>query len=86
MIRTRPVLKTCEVILNYDCNARCLFCYHDSSLRGRDLPLREAAKALRAGRKEGCWIAYLIGERSRCGRTFPPSCPWPGALDTPASR
>jgi cyclic pyranopterin phosphate synthase len=61
MIRTRPVLKTCEVILNYDCNARCLFCYHDSSLRGRDLPLREAAKALRAGRKEGCWIAYLIG-------------------------
>ncbi|MFA5139128.1 MAG: radical SAM protein [Elusimicrobiota bacterium] len=54
-------MKTCEVILNYDCNARCLFCYHASDLRGKDLPLRDAAKALLAGRKEGCWIAYFIG-------------------------
>lgn len=57
----RPVLKTCEVILNYDCNAKCLFCYHPEQLKRKDLPLRDAARSLMAGRKRGCWIAYFIG-------------------------
>ncbi|MDD5656025.1 MAG: radical SAM protein [Elusimicrobia bacterium] len=57
----RPTLKTCEVILNYECNAKCLFCYHPTQLRGPELPLRETARALLAGRRRGCWIAYFIG-------------------------
>ena len=55
------VLKNCEVILNYACNARCLFCYHPASLREGSLPFRDVARALMAGRERGCAIAHLIG-------------------------
>ncbi len=56
--------RNCEVILNYDCNARCKFCYHpDSALTQveKRMPLAQAAASLYKGRKEKCWVAYLIG-------------------------
>jgi MoaA/NifB/PqqE/SkfB family radical SAM enzyme len=55
------LLKNCEVILNYACNARCLFCYHPAVLREGELPFRDVARALMAGRERGCSIAHLIG-------------------------
>ena len=39
--------RNCEVILNYDCNARCKFCYHpDSALTQveKRMPLAQAAE------------------------------------------
>ncbi len=56
--------KNCEIILNYDCNARCPFCYHSQeqikefSYR---MPFQDVAKALYEGRKNGAFVAYLIG-------------------------
>lgn len=56
--------KNCEVILNSDCNAKCVFCYQPGPGReepcGR-MPFDKAAQALYAGRRDGCWVAYLIG-------------------------
>lgn len=57
-----PRLKNCEIILNEECNARCVFCYQPGLERkARTLPFEKAAEALYRGRKNGCWIAYLIG-------------------------
>jgi MoaA/NifB/PqqE/SkfB family radical SAM enzyme len=56
--------RNCEVILNYDCNARCKFCYHpDSALTQveKRMPFAQAAASLYKGRREKCWVAYLIG-------------------------
>ncbi|MHB0995670.1 MAG: radical SAM protein [Elusimicrobiales bacterium] len=56
--------KNCEVILNYDCNAKCKFCYHPDSVLTKveeRMPLAKAAEALYKGRRENCWVAYLIG-------------------------
>lgn len=55
--------RNCEIILNYDCNARCKFCYHpDAEAKAPErMSFEAAAKALYKGRREGCWIAYLIG-------------------------
>lgn len=59
----RDKAKNCEIILNYDCNAMCPFCYHTGEqMRGKHrMPLEEAAEALYDGRRKGAWVAYLIG-------------------------
>jgi MoaA/NifB/PqqE/SkfB family radical SAM enzyme len=55
-------VKNCEVILNEECNARCVFCYQPGLERkAAALPFKKAAEALYRGRKNGCWVAYLIG-------------------------
>ncbi len=56
--------RNCEVILNYDCNAKCRFCYHPESAltqTGKRMSFEQAAAALYKGRREKCWVAYLIG-------------------------
>lgn len=58
------VPKVCEVNLNYSCNAKCLFCYNPLDQAGfasMEMSFDQAARALYSGRKEGCWIACLIG-------------------------
>ena len=56
--------RNCEVILNYDCNAKCRFCYHPEAVLNQvaeRMPFAKAAEALYKGRREKCWVAYLIG-------------------------
>ena len=56
--------RNCEVILNYDCNAKCKFCYHPDTVLtqvAERMPFAKAAEALYKGRREKCWVAYLIG-------------------------
>ncbi|MFA5139131.1 MAG: radical SAM protein [Elusimicrobiota bacterium] len=56
--------RVCEVMLNAECNARCLFCYNpmeDPVFRSRSMSVEQAARSLAVGRREGCWIACLIG-------------------------
>jgi len=56
--------RNCEVILNYDCNAKCKFCYHPEAVLNKvaeRMPFAKAAAALYKGRMEKCWVAYLIG-------------------------
>ncbi len=58
-------VKNCEVILNYDCNARCIFCYQPEDdlkpLSGKRMPFSGASRALYQGYSRGCRCAYLIG-------------------------
>lgn len=60
-----PRLKNCEIILNYDCNARCVFCYQpEDELKpcdGRRMSFAAASRALYQGYARGCRIAYFIG-------------------------
>lgn len=56
--------KNCEIILNHDCNAKCVFCYNDDAPKEEVLcrmPFEDVAKALYLGREKGCWCAYFIG-------------------------
>jgi MoaA/NifB/PqqE/SkfB family radical SAM enzyme len=54
--------RSCELVLNYACNARCVFCYHPSfMLAQKEMPFADAARRLYAARERGAWIAYLIG-------------------------
>lgn len=60
--RTRP--KICEVTINFDCNAKCVFCYSPHSEAGwrkGSLTLREIASALKRSRLEGAWLADILG-------------------------
>lgn len=55
--------RVCEVTVNSACNNRCLFCYAEpgSFASGPEPKPETIFKALYAGRKEGCWIAAVIG-------------------------
>ncbi|MBI4655475.1 MAG: radical SAM protein [Elusimicrobia bacterium] len=55
--------RVCEVTVNSACNSRCLFCYGDPASfdSGVEPKLEEIFRALYAGRKQGCWIAAIIG-------------------------
>ena len=55
--------KVCEVTVNSACNNKCLFCYAEpgSFAKGPEPMLEEILKALYLGRKQGCWIAAIIG-------------------------
>ncbi len=60
----RPLfrLKNCEVILNEECNARCVFCYQPGlEQKVQRMSFEKVAEVLYRGRRNGCWIAYLIG-------------------------
>jgi sulfatase maturation enzyme AslB (radical SAM superfamily) len=66
--------KVCEVTLNFACNARCLFCYNpteDPAFAARELSFSAAARALAAGRADGCWVACLIGGEATLRRDLP---------------
>ncbi len=58
-------IKNCEMILNYDCNARCVFCYQPGDelkpLCGQRMPFADASRALYEGYARGCRCAYFIG-------------------------
>lgn len=55
--------RVCEVTVNSACNNRCLFCYAEpgSFASGPEPKLEEIYRTLYAGRKQGCWIAAVIG-------------------------
>ncbi|MCG2726364.1 MAG: radical SAM protein [Elusimicrobia bacterium] len=55
--------KVCEVTVNSICNNRCLFCYNGEEDFGRfpDADFKTICRALYEGRKQGCWIAAVIG-------------------------
>ena len=55
--------RVCEVTVNSACNNRCLFCYAEpgSFANGPEPSLEEIFKALYTGRRQGCWIAAVIG-------------------------
>jgi MoaA/NifB/PqqE/SkfB family radical SAM enzyme len=61
----RAPVKNCEIILNYDCNARCVFCYQpEDDLKPcseKRMPFSAASKALYQGYARGCRCAYFIG-------------------------
>ncbi|HNT96639.1 MAG TPA: radical SAM protein [Elusimicrobiales bacterium] len=66
--------KVCEITVNYRCNLRCLFCYNPADFHASDRPevdLRTIARALRAGREGGAWIASLIGGEPTLRRDLP---------------
>jgi hypothetical protein len=68
------VPKVCEVTLNFACNARCLFCYNptdNAAFARRELSFAAAARALMAGRADGCWVACLIGGEATLRRDLP---------------
>lgn len=58
-------VKNCEIILNYDCNARCVFCYQpEDALKPcseKRMSFEDASKALYQGYSRGCRCAYFIG-------------------------
>lgn len=56
--------RVCEVMVNSACNYRCLFCYNPADFfekKQEGMSFEEICRALYKGRKEGCWIACLIG-------------------------
>jgi len=55
--------RVCEVTVNSACNNRCVFCYAEpgSFANGPEPKLEAIFKALYAGRRQGCWIAAVIG-------------------------
>jgi len=55
--------KVCEVTVNSICNNRCLFCYNSERDFGQfpDADFKTICRALYEGRKQGCWIAAIIG-------------------------
>lgn len=56
--------RVCEVTVNSACNNNCLFCYSEPGSFGPGAPearLEDVFKALYLGRKQGCWIAAVIG-------------------------
>jgi len=56
--------KVCEVTVNSACNNKCLFCYSEPGSFGPGAPesrLEDIFKALYLGRRQGCWIAAIIG-------------------------
>jgi len=56
--------KVCEVTVNSACNNKCLFCYSEPGSFGPGGPesrLEDIFKALYLGRRQGCWIAAIIG-------------------------
>ncbi|HNW44244.1 MAG TPA: radical SAM protein [Elusimicrobiales bacterium] len=60
--RTRP--KICEVTINFECNARCVFCYSPHSQpawQKGSLSLKEIGGALKRSRLEGAWLADILG-------------------------
>lgn len=60
--RTRP--KICEVTINFECNARCVFCYSPNSQPAWEkgsLSLRDIGAALKKSRLEGAWLADILG-------------------------
>lgn len=66
--------KVCEITVNYRCNLRCLFCYNPADFHASDRPeadMRTMARALRAGREGGAWIASLIGGEPTLRRDLP---------------
>jgi len=59
---TRP--KICEVTINFDCNAKCVFCYTPHTAQGAakgSLTLKEIAAALARSRRDGAWLADILG-------------------------
>ena len=56
--------KICELVINFTCNARCLFCYNpnfEPEWSEGELSLKEIARALAKGREEGAWFADILG-------------------------
>ena len=55
--------KVCEVTVNSICNNRCLFCYNSEKDFGSepDADFKTVCRALYEGRKQGSWIAAIIG-------------------------
>ena len=56
--------KVCELTLNFDCNAKCVFCYSSPQLPQWSegfISFREAGAALLNARSGGAWQASLIG-------------------------
>ncbi len=55
--------KVCEVTVNSICNNRCLFCYNSEKYFGSepDADFKAVCRALYEGRKQGAWIAAIIG-------------------------
>jgi MoaA/NifB/PqqE/SkfB family radical SAM enzyme len=56
--------RVCEVTVNSACNNKCLFCYSEPGSFGPGGPeskLEDIFKALYLGRRQGCWIAAVIG-------------------------
>ncbi|MEF3280843.1 MAG: radical SAM protein [Elusimicrobiota bacterium] len=52
-----------EVTVNTTCNNRCLFCYNDPKLlnHNQNISFEKICKVLYIGKKQGCWIASIIG-------------------------
>ena len=60
--RTRP--KICEVTINFECNARCVFCYSPHSQpawQKGSLSLRDIGSAFKRSSLEGAWLADILG-------------------------
>ncbi|MCX5793587.1 MAG: radical SAM protein [Elusimicrobia bacterium] len=56
--------RVCEVTVNSACNNKCLFCYSEPGSFGPGGPepgLEEVFRALYLGRRQGCWLAAVIG-------------------------
>ena len=56
--------KICELVINFTCNARCLFCYNpnfEPEWSEGELSLKEIAISLKKGREEGAWFADILG-------------------------
>ncbi len=56
--------RVCEVTINSACNNKCLFCYSEPGSFGPGGPepgLEAVFRALYRGRRQGCWIAAVIG-------------------------
>ncbi len=55
--------KTCEITVNTKCNSKCIFCYSETEILKNDIKpsLDEIYKTLYIGRKNGSWIAVIIG-------------------------
>lgn len=60
--KSRP--KICELTINFECNAKCVFCYspdEERSCKQSVMPLRDIAAALSASRIDGAWMADILG-------------------------
>lgn len=56
--------KICELVINFACNARCMFCYNpnfEPQWSKGELSLRDIAISLKKGREEGAWFADILG-------------------------
>jgi len=55
----------CEITPNFDCNARCIFCYSSPQLstwqKRKGFSLQEIYKYLKKGKEKGAWICAISG-------------------------